>query len=165
MADAVADRLGDGLRLLVDLLEHERLVAALLGALVVPVELDRVVLDPGAVRTGEDRALGVIVTMSPSSGNCTWRVSFRNAPRSSARNISPLPIPTTSGVWCRAATRTSAVVVDDDEGEVPFELANVRWTAQEIAVVVALDQVGHGLRVGLGGERVPIGEQASRSSR
>src|SRR5207248_11043087 len=33
MPDAVADRLRDALRLLVDLLEHERLVAALLGAL------------------------------------------------------------------------------------------------------------------------------------
>src|SRR5918996_721291 len=36
VADAVADRLGDGIGLLVDLLEHERLVAPLGGALVVP---------------------------------------------------------------------------------------------------------------------------------
>ena len=49
VAEAVADRLGDGLGLLVDLLEHERLVAALLGALVVPVELELVVLDRRAV--------------------------------------------------------------------------------------------------------------------
>ena len=57
--DTVADRLGDGLGLLVDLLEHERLVAALLGALVVPVELDLVVLDRAAVarrRSGRRRA-------------------------------------------------------------------------------------------------------------
>ena len=38
-ANAVADRLGHGLRLLEDLLQHERLVAALLGALLVPVDL------------------------------------------------------------------------------------------------------------------------------
>ena len=36
---AVGDRLGDGVRLLVDLLEHERLVAALLGDLLAPVDL------------------------------------------------------------------------------------------------------------------------------
>jgi hypothetical protein len=40
-ADAVADRLLHGLRLLVDLLEHERLEAALLGALEIPVDLLR----------------------------------------------------------------------------------------------------------------------------
>ena len=50
VADAVADRLGDGVGLLVDLLQHEGLEAALLGALVVPVELDELVLDRGAVR-------------------------------------------------------------------------------------------------------------------
>ena len=38
-AHAVADRLAHRFGLLVDLLEHERLVAALLGLLVVPVEL------------------------------------------------------------------------------------------------------------------------------
>ena len=56
VTNAVADRLGHGLRLLVDLLQHERLVAALLGALVVPVELDRVVLDRCAVGAREDGA-------------------------------------------------------------------------------------------------------------
>src|SRR5688500_5754183 len=58
MADAVADRLRDGLRLLVDLLEHERLVAALLGAFVVPVELEGIVLDDRAVGAGERGAGG-----------------------------------------------------------------------------------------------------------
>ena len=58
MPNAVADRLGDGLGLLVDLLEHERLEAGLLGALVVPVELRGFVLDGAAVRALEDRALG-----------------------------------------------------------------------------------------------------------
>ena len=47
---AVGDRLGDRVRLLVDLLEHERLVAALLGDVGVPVDvLDRA-LDRRAVR-------------------------------------------------------------------------------------------------------------------
>ena len=55
VAHAVADRLGDGLGLLVDLLEHERLEAALLGALDVPVELDQLVLDGRAVDAAERR--------------------------------------------------------------------------------------------------------------
>ena len=58
VSDAVADRLGHGLGLLVDLFEHERLEATLLGALVVPVELDRVVVDDRPVGAGELDALG-----------------------------------------------------------------------------------------------------------
>ena len=58
VADAVADRLGDRLGLLVDLLEHEGLVAALLGALVVPVELERLVLDRLSVGANELDAVG-----------------------------------------------------------------------------------------------------------
>ena len=57
MSRAVADRLAHRLGLLVDLLEHERLVAALLGRLVVPVDLDHVRLDD-LVAAMEDRALG-----------------------------------------------------------------------------------------------------------
>ena len=49
VAHPVTDRLGDGVRLLVDLLQHERLEAGLLGALVVPVELDQLTLDRAAV--------------------------------------------------------------------------------------------------------------------
>ena len=54
-ADAVADRLAHRLGLLVDLLEHERLVAGLLGALVVPVDLGHLGLDDLAVDAVEDR--------------------------------------------------------------------------------------------------------------
>ena len=53
LAHAVADRLRDRVGLLVDLLQHERLEAALLGALVVPVEDERLVLDRRAVRGAE----------------------------------------------------------------------------------------------------------------
>ena len=58
MSHPVADGLGDGVRLLEDLLEHEGLVAGLLGSLVVPVELGRLVLDGSAVRLLERRAVG-----------------------------------------------------------------------------------------------------------
>ena len=46
---AVGDRLGDGVGLLVDLLEHERLVAALLGGLLVPVDVRDLALESAAV--------------------------------------------------------------------------------------------------------------------
>ena len=49
VADPVADRLRDGVGLLVDLLQHEGLEPGLLGALVVPVELDQLALDGAAV--------------------------------------------------------------------------------------------------------------------
>ena len=43
--EPVADRLGHGFWLLVDLLEHERLEAALLGSFEIPVELLQLELD------------------------------------------------------------------------------------------------------------------------
>ena len=47
------------------------------------------------------------------------------------------------------------IVVDDDEGEVPLELFVGRAHGfQQVAVVVALDQVDHDLGIGLGPERV-----------
>ena len=55
VADAVADRLGDAFGLLVDLLQHERLVPGALGGGVVPVDLDHVVLDRLAGRRIDDR--------------------------------------------------------------------------------------------------------------
>ena len=56
---AVGQRLGHGVGLLVDLLEHEGLVAALLGGLVVPVDLVDLALDRAAVDgLDEARALG-----------------------------------------------------------------------------------------------------------
>src|SRR2546423_1663356 len=45
VADTVAERLLDRIRLLVDLLQHEGLVAGLLGRLLVPVDLERLALD------------------------------------------------------------------------------------------------------------------------
>ena len=52
------------------------------------------------------------------------------------------------------------IAVDDDEREVPFELGvGGAHCGDEIAVVVLLDEVRHGLGVGLRGEDVPgLGE-------
>jgi hypothetical protein len=55
---AVGDRLGHRVGLLVDLLEHEGLEAALLGGLLVPVDLDDLALELGPVGQHERRALG-----------------------------------------------------------------------------------------------------------
>ncbi len=57
VADPVADRLLDRVRLLVDLLEHERLEAALLGRLVVPVDLVDGPVDLVAVNRREGGAV------------------------------------------------------------------------------------------------------------
>jgi hypothetical protein len=55
---AVGDRLGDGVGLLVDLLEHEGLEAALLGGLLVPVDARDLALELVAGRRQEPRPLG-----------------------------------------------------------------------------------------------------------
>ena len=55
---AVGDRLGDGVGLLVDLLEHERLVAALDGGVLVPVDGRDLALDRRAVGLEELHAAG-----------------------------------------------------------------------------------------------------------
>ena len=71
---AVGDRLGDGVGLLVDLLEHERLVAALLGGRLVPVDGRDLALDRRAVGMHELTPPGVTTTISSFSMYCTSRV-------------------------------------------------------------------------------------------
>ena len=102
--DAVADRLLDRVRLLVDLLQHEGLEPALLRGFLVPVDLLDGPLDRRPVGRREGRALGVTATISSSSMNCTLLVSRRKAVAIEARNISPFPTPTSSGHWWRAPT-------------------------------------------------------------
>ena len=162
VADAVADRLGDGLGLLVDLLEHERLVAALLGALVVPVELDGLVVDDLAVRHREGRALrrdrdDLAVArelhrarLAQEGGRVRRQEALALAEPDDERHLEP-----------RADEQAGMVAVDDDEGEVPLELAErAADRLDEVALVVALDEMDDGLGVGLGRERVPVRGEA-----
>ena len=95
------------------------------------------------------------------------RVSRRNAAAFDARNISPSPTPTTSGtVLAGADEQPGMLVVDDDEREVPLELREREANGlDEVALVVALDQMRDGLGVRLGGERVPSATRLSLSSR
>jgi len=52
------------------------------------------------------------------------------------------------------------VTVEDDEREVALELGVGRPNGLgQIPLVVALDEVGDHLGVGLGGQRVPFGDQ------
>ena len=60
-----------------------------------------------------------------------------------------------------ADEQAGVVAMDDDEREVSFELAEREPDGlDEIALVVALDEVRDGLGVGLGRERVAVGGEA-----
>ena len=60
-----------------------------------------------------------------------------------------------------ADEEAGVVVMDDDEREMSLEVVEREPDGlDEIALVVALDQVGDGLRVGLGRERVAVGREA-----
>ena len=162
--DGLAERFG----LLVDLLEHEVLVAALLGGLGRPVD--------GRDRSFERAApsTSVMVTphgrrsaTSPSSRNTIWSVWARIAATSEARKLSPSARPTTSGTLWRAPTRRSPS---------PRCIATIayapsvwrrawRSASARSPVVGLLDQVGDRFGVGLGRQRVaarlqPVAELA-----
>ena len=130
MADAVADRLGDGVRLLVDLLEHERLEAGLLRALVVPVELHRLVRDRGSVHALEGRALG------PHGDDLAVARELHGArlaqERRRVRSEEHLALADPDDerhLMARADEKARVVAVDDDEREVAFELGEGGRTA------------------------------------
>ena len=164
MADAVADRLGDGLGLLVDLLEHERLEARLSPRPRRPSRARPARARRGFhPRAGTSAPSGRSATISPSPGNCTVRVSRRNAAAFEARNISPEPDPDDERhLVARADEEAGVVVVDHDEREVPLELVEREPDGlDEVALVVALDEVRDGLGVGLGRERVAVGRRGS----
>ena len=165
MAHAVADRLGDGLGLLVDLLEHEGLEAALLGALVVPVELRRLVLDGRAVGAPERGALGGdrddlavgreldAARLAQERGRVRRQEHLVRADSDDERNP----------VHPHADEQPGVVVVDRDEREVALELREGEpHGLDEITLVVLLDEMRDRLGVGLGGER-RARRRASRS--
>ncbi len=160
-ADAVADRLAHRLGLLVDLLEHERLVAALLGFLVVPVELlhlevlalDAVLeetdgrrrdLDDLAV-VGEHRAARLAEEGGDVRGEEVLALAEPDDERRLATN---------------ADEQVGKIVVDHDDREVAFEQRiDTRNGCCEIAVELALEQMHDDFGVGLGAERVTLGDQ------
>ena len=160
--DAVADRLGDGIGLLVDLLQHERLVARLLGALVVPVELDGLVLGRAAVDVdvyrprrsdGHDLAVPRELhhpRLAQEGGGIRREERLVLADPDDERHLVP-----------SADEEPGVVAMDDDEREVTLELGEGQSNRfGQIAVVMAFDEVGDGLCVCLGGQRVTFRSQA-----
>ena len=117
---AVGDRLGDRVGLLVDLLEHERLVAALLGGLLVPVDgLDRPRSTRRAVGGREARRRrGATIDDLVVLDDCTSRVWARKAGIAEARNCSPSPRPTISGHSLRARDEQVGLVGGDRDERV-----------------------------------------------
>ena len=163
VADAVADRLRDGFRLLVDLLQHERLEAGLLGALVVPVEDHEVALDGASVRRAKE--LGAVARDRDDVAvlrevHLARLAEERGRVRAEER-LALADADDERALVAGADEQARVVAVDRDEGEVALELVEGEpGGLDEIAVVVLLDQVADGLGVGLGGEDVPLRLQA-----
>ena len=160
---AVSDRLADRFRLLVDLLQHEGLIAALFRAFVVPFDrLDLLVLDlaVGVEETSILRCdrddLAVVDQLHPPGlaqerGDRRREEHLAVADADDQRTLAP-----------RADEQIGMVVVDRDEGEMPFEIGvSSADRFDQITGVVALDQMSDHLRVGLGGEHVTVGEQGA----
>ncbi len=155
-AHTVADRLGHGVGLLEDLLEHERLVPGLLGALLVPVDLlplghlDLGAADeePNSFRRDLDDVAVARVQHGPGlaeeGGDRGGEEVFALAEPDDERGLMP-----------DADEHVGLVVVDGDDREVALELrVHADERLHEIALVRFLEEVNHDLGVRLGRERV-----------
>ena len=121
--DAVADRLAHRFGLLVDLLEHEGLVAALLGFLVVPVDGSISLCSTGPSFVKKRAPSGVIATTSPSSISWIRACLGRNAVVGGGEeHLAVADADDERALVARADEQVGMVVVDDDEREVAFEL-------------------------------------------
>jgi hypothetical protein len=156
--DAVADRLAHRVGLLVDLLEHEGLVPALLGLLVVPLDrLDLLVLDR-TVGVEEARTfrrdlddLAVLDQLDAA------RLVEERRRRGREKHLALADADHERALVPCADQHVGVVVVDHDERVVTFELGVRRaHCLQEVAVVVALDEVRDDFGVGLGVDLVPF---------
>ena len=161
---AVGDRLGDGVGLLVDLLEHERLVAALLGGLLVPVDARDLALDRRAVglqerrrRRAHDDDLVVLDELHVA------RVGEEGGDRGGEELLAVAAADDQRALLARADERVGLVGAHRDERVVALELgvggAHGLDEAAERHVVG--DEVGDDLGVGLRGEvRAHVAEAA-----
>ena len=155
---AAEQGVADRVRLVVDLLLHERRVAALLGGRGVPGDLVRLALAPGVpskLMTVQES--GVIVTIWSWPSSSAWRVWPMNAATSEPRKFSPSPRPTTSGLLRRAPTTTPGLSActarrvnapSSRLHDVPHRLGQVAGRG-----VLTADELGGHLGVGLARER------------
>ena len=170
-ADAVADRLGYRLRLLEDLLEHERLVAALLCALLVPVDLLPLGrLDLGAAGEETDAVRRELHDLAVARMHHRARLAEEGRDRGGEK-VLPLAEPDDERrLVAHTDEHVGLVVVDRDDREMALEQRiDARERLREVALVLLLEQVDDNLGVGLGRQRVAArGEvlgAARRSSR
>ena len=94
----------------------------------------------------------MIATTSPSSMNCTRRVSDEErGDRRREEHLALADADDERRLAARADEQVRVVVVDDDEREVALELQRTRCctASNEVAVVVALDEVDDDLGVRL----------------
>ncbi len=121
--EALADRVRDRLRLLVDLLEHEGLVAVLLGVLVVPVDLEFLPL-PWAVFDRDERGaflrdrddLAVLDQLHAP------RLAQERGDRRGEEHLFVADADDERALQPRADEHPRMLAVDDDEGEMALEL-------------------------------------------
>ena len=159
--DALRKSVGQRCGLLVDLLQHESLVAGLLGRIIVPVDLQRLPVDEGALQVGEFDALGpdhdhlaVIREHNPAGfghegGDGGSQVVLTLTEADDERGLLPY-----------GHDGLRLVHGDRAEGEVPIHgPVCVGHCLPETAPVGPLDEVGDHLGIGLGRERVSIGLQ------
>ena len=158
VADTLADRLGHRLRLLVDLLEHEGLVALLLGRLVVPVDVELLSLHRLSGEREERRPvlrdrddLAVLDQLHAAS------LPQERGDRRGQEHLA-LADPDDERTLVAGTDEESWMIpMHDHESEMALQL-RVRGTHRfdEIPAVVPLDQMDDGLGVGLRGEHMPV---------
>ena len=152
MVEPLADRLGDRVGLLPDLLEHERLVALLLGRVLVPLDLLHLALDRRAVAGEERGAVG--------AGDHDLVVEDVLHParlgqeRGDRRGHEHLAVPDADHQRAAAPggdEHARAVAMGDGEREVAVEaLVGLVHGLDQVARVALLDQVRDHLGVGVG---------------
>ena len=158
---AVEQRVGHRLGLLVHLLGHEVLVAALLRRLDVPRDGELLGLDRRPVERASPQASPGVSTASSSSASAKTLTRVPDQRRDVRRQAAPCrrASPSTSGVVRRAATIVSGSSAETTAMEnAPRTRRNMERVASASGRPVGhalLDQVRHHLGVGGRGQRVP----------
>ena len=156
---AVGDRFGDRVGLFVDLLQHEGLVAALLGGGLVPVDLLGRALDRVALGVGDRHPGGVdrddLVVLDRHRPP---RLGEEGGDRRGEEALALADAGDQRALLARPDQQVGAVGVHGDEGVVAAQLGEGGADrGGQVAVVVAGDQVGDHLGVGFGAELLPFG--------
>ena len=156
--DPGGDGLSDGLGLLHDLLGHEVLVPALFGGGDLPVHVMVLLLHRAEVGVIYPQVVGgelgdlPIVQVAHLSG------VFDEGGDVAGQEVGPLPeAQDQGGVLAHGDEPIGAVGAQDPQGVGALDAGEgLDHRLQQVAVVVVFQQLGHHLRVGLGGEAYPL---------